>query len=357
MPKPIRATTNMLEETRKALLEKVEEYMKKLESGILSNGCIEYKMPYAYPDSDFERPQVEFTAEAWAKMTALVCTTSSEIAWNGIVDRIDETHFKITDILVYPQVVSGATVDIDEGERGIWLGKIPREQRCKLNFQGHSHVNMSPNPSSTDMSSRKDVVEILDPEDGYFIFFIMNKSFEFTAAIYDMVTNMLYDTKEIDFVIPIEDNLLEWCKNEKKYKLSTKTYSYGGSYGSYNSKGFGTKGTGAGSSVKKFPATTGSGAAGSSEGAKPGDKKSDVKGIKTLSELNITKKTLMSQCMINDKEADAVMEMLFEEVNDGMLFNTYYALLKEARDITWGDSNSSSYDYDGYGGYGGWSSY
>lgn len=337
MPKPIRATQNMIEETKVALLAKVDAYLEKLKTDVLKDGTIEFKMPYAYTEPDFDRPQVTFTPEAWAKMSALVCTTSSEIAWNGVVEREDETHFKITDILVYPQKVASATVEADETERALWLAKIPFEERRKLNFYGHSHVTMSPTPSSTDMTDRKDVVGTL-AEDGFAIFFIMNKSFDFTGAIYDMESNTLFDTKEIDFHVPVGEDLLAWVKAEKTDKLKNKTYG-----GTYNSSGAG-KGN-----VSKFPTGTGSSSGYKKQDSSKGKgNKSALDKPLTRSQLQISETTIVNSLIVTYTEAALIVDELLESVNAGWTANNADALLMEAELIK--EEHDALADYSKWNG-------
>lgn len=313
MPVPIRATDNMIEETQKELLQKVAKFLEELKTKNLTKGNISFNQAYTYDEKDFSRPIVEFAPEAWMKMVALISTTSSEIAWNGVVDRKADDHYYISDILVYPQKVTGATVDPDEGERSLWLSKIPREQRCKLGFQGHSHVNMSPSPSGTDMVSRAEIVQHLSDED-FYIFMIMNKSYEFTMALYDMKTNALYDTKDIDVVAYVgDDNLLDWCKEEKKEKIKTSYYS--GSYNSNNKKSNTTPITKA-NEKEKEPASS--------------DKKGKSKSKITAAELHITASTIVNHCIVTWKEAECILEELLEEVNNGQLTNNADLLLIEA---------------------------
>lgn len=342
MPVPIRATDNMIEETQKELLVKVAKFLEELKTKNLTKGTISFSQAYEYGEADCIRPVVEFAPEAWMKMTALVSTVSSEIAWNGIVDRKDDSHYYISDILVYPQKVTGATVDPDEGERSLWLSKIPREQRCKLGFQGHSHVNMAPSPSGTDMESRAEIVQHLDEND-FYIFMIMNKSYEYTMALYDMKTNALYDTKDIEVVSYVgETNLLDWYKEEKKNKIKT---TYTGSY--------------YGSSKKEntTPITKSSSVKNSTPAKNENKGKGKSKAI-TKSQLQISASAIVNHCMVGYYEADAILDDLLEEVNSGRLANNPDLLLIEADVIR--DEHDALADYSSYGygygyGYGGYS--
>ena len=68
----------------------------------------------------------------------------------------------------------------------------------------HSHVNMGVSPSGTDMGHREKIVSQLMDED-YYIFMIWNKSLKWSAAIYDMPSNALYDTEDIDVMVRFAD--------------------------------------------------------------------------------------------------------------------------------------------------------
>lgn len=146
------------------------------------------------------RPKVYFTEKAFMKTLKLLMDYSTEIAWHGIVEREDDMTFRITDVLVYPQVVSGATVKTDDKEYADWLDDQPDEIFEKIRFQAHSHVRMGVSPSATDLGSQDDIVKQLTGED-YYIFAIFNKDLLVNMWIYDMKNNAKYDTDDIDIFL------------------------------------------------------------------------------------------------------------------------------------------------------------
>lgn len=308
MPVPFKVTENMLEETRAALTEKVEKFLEELKNKNLINGTIKFEQPYEYPTESCIRPEIEFSPEAWMKMTALIATNKGELAWYGVVDRKDEAHFYVSDILVYPQVVTGATVDHDEGERSKWFAEMPREIRSKCRLQAHSHVDFSPTPSGEDMNSRKDFLKYLSGNE-YMIYMIINKKYEFTVAIYDLETNTIYKNNEVDIVVRAgETNLFDWYKKENIEKI--KTYSYTAP---------------AQSKEKNLAPVNG--------GKTKNEKEKPPKNKLTKSQLQISASAIVNHCGVGWNKAYDIMEELLEEVNAGTLANNQDALLFGAEEI------------------------
>lgn len=332
MPVPFKVTENMLEETRTALTEKVEKFLEELKNKNLINGTIKFEQPYEYPTESCIRPEIEFSPEAWMKMTALIATNKGELAWYGVVDRKDEAHFYVSDILVYPQVVTGATVDHDEGERSKWFAEMPREIRSKCRLQAHSHVDFSPTPSGEDMNSRKDFLKYLSGNE-YMIYMIINKKYEFTVAIYDLETNAIYKNNEVDIVVKAgEVNLFDWYKKENADKIKTYLHTPSGS-----------------AKTKEKGLTPVNG------GKTKNEKEKSSKKELTKSQLQISASAIVNHCMVGYYEADAILDELLEEVNSGHLANNPDLLLIEADAIR--DKHDALADY-GYGysygyGYGG----
>ena len=156
-------------------------------------------------------------------MYALVDECDKEIAWDGIVYRDEEKPyiFYITDIIVYPQEVSGATVETDDEKYLEWLNSLDDETFNHRRFNGHSHVRMGVTPSSTDTTYREQsVLNIPD----FFIFGIFNKSKAFNFQIYDIENNIIYDSSDIIFYTP-EPDYSEWAKDIIKEKVVTKKYT------------------------------------------------------------------------------------------------------------------------------------
>lgn len=192
------------------------------------------------------KARILFKKKAWEKMRALVREFSSEVAWHGTVERTDDFNFEITDIVVYPQTVTGVTVNTDQEAYEMWLIQQPDEIFNNIRFQGHSHVNMPVSPSGTDEENMRKLVTQLGDDD-FYIFLIINKSHNVNARIYDMKTNLLFESADIQ--VDYEPNDLDDFLAEAKEKVKAKTAStssygagyrspYGTSYGgySYNTK-------------------------------------------------------------------------------------------------------------------------
>lgn len=176
-----------------------------------------------------KRVSVIITARALYKMFTLVFAYSSEVAWHGLVSRPEQNKFLIEDIIVYPQQVASATVNTDQEEYTKWLMSLPEGTLEKLRFQGHSHVNMSVTPSAVDLTHQQGIVSQLGDED-YYIFAIVNKSAHINIWVYDMISNLKYNTDDIDLFYVSEDidlevaNMLDWCdKNITKQTYAAKT--------------------------------------------------------------------------------------------------------------------------------------
>lgn len=187
-----------------------------------------FKLPVATNDN---RAKLKMTGKAWAKMMILILNYDSEVAWHGLVERdADEpATFTITDILLYPQEVTGSTVTTDQQEYQDWMFSLSDEQLTAMRFQGHSHVNMAVTPSSTDEDHEEGIVNMLKNDD-FYIFGIFNKKGDKTLRIFDCRTNTYYETKDIDFAV-ISDDIGE-LREDMEDMVKRKTYTYTGtSYG------------------------------------------------------------------------------------------------------------------------------
>ena len=151
-------------------------------------------------------PRIIYTPLAWTKQNLLIMSQSGEVGWHGIVEVVDrgKNIYKITDIIVYPQIVSGATVTTDELVYSNWLGSQPDEIFNGLKAHFHSHVNMGVTPSGVDEADKDKIVEQLSknkPEQ-FYIFMIWNKRLEFSADIYDVMNGIRW--KNDDVTIEVE---------------------------------------------------------------------------------------------------------------------------------------------------------
>lgn len=234
MAKPIQLTEELI-------AKMTEEFSENLRKARMSDGQISYTKAFTYPGKDDIRAKVWFSPVAYLKMTALINGFTSEIAWHGVVERMNDTEFIINDIVVYPQEVSGATVNTDQEGYQQWLMDLDEETANHLHMQGHSHVNMGTTPSATDISHQERIISQLSG-DMFYIFMIFNKRMERTIALYDFKYNTLYENSDIDVgILGGGMDMAEFLQTAKSV-VKTKVYTYGGSNyggGSYGGSSYG----------------------------------------------------------------------------------------------------------------------
>lgn len=182
-------------------------------------------LSYDIPTSDKKEAVLIFDAVAYAKMLMLLGNFDTEVAWHGTAERVEGSTFKITDIIVYPQRVTGGTVNTDQEEYEKWLYSLDDEQFNNLRFQGHSHVNFGPYPSSVDLSHQERIVEQLE-DDMFYIFGIWNKKLDYSLKIFDLADNTLYTKDDITIFIddmPLDDK--DFISDAKKLVSTSKAYA------------------------------------------------------------------------------------------------------------------------------------
>lgn len=184
--------------------DKHDELMEKF-SAYLKNVCMTTNsLSFQHSVVDVKNKDkvfVTFSMKAYIKMRDLVDRFESEVGWFGFIDKISDLEYHITDICVYPQLVTGATV---KETNEPWDDDMPIEQIKRRHFHGHSHVNMQPTPSSTDMKHRDDQVAMVK-SDSFYFFMITNKKCAWTAALFDLANNVVYNTDDILIDVDLGD--------------------------------------------------------------------------------------------------------------------------------------------------------
>jgi len=177
------------------------DFEKALSTAKLADGKISFTKTFSI---EKRKATVYFTPEAWAKMFCLLQEFSDEVAWHGVANRMDtdgKDEYLITDILVYPQEVSGTTVEMDTEKYAVWLQENDEDERFyNIHMQGHSHVNMAPNPSGVDLNHQEEILVQLGNED-FYIFMIYNKSLKRNIKVYDLQKNVLFEDGDVDVKI------------------------------------------------------------------------------------------------------------------------------------------------------------
>lgn len=152
-----------------------------------------------------ERAIVFVSGRALAKSNALVAYSKNEVAWHYVMHRGRKPDtYHIDDVLVYPQLVSAATVDTDQQAYQDWLMALPDEVFSRVRGQAHSHVRMPVFPSSTDSRNQEELLSTLGDEDFYF-FEITNKYRDTWACLIDHKTHKVFESEQISFVCLDED--------------------------------------------------------------------------------------------------------------------------------------------------------
>ena len=190
MSRPIKLTQELIDECR-------QDFEKALSLTKLSDGKLSFTKAFSCGD---RKAVVYFSAEAWAKMTMLIKEFDKEVAWHGVARRTEDEsldEYVIDDIVVYPQEVTGATVEMDTEKYALWIQENIEDERFNhIYMQGHSHVNMGTSPSSVDLNHQEEILGMLGDND-FYIFMIWNKSFASTNKIYDLKKNVMFEDKEI----------------------------------------------------------------------------------------------------------------------------------------------------------------
>jgi hypothetical protein len=169
------------------------DFAAMLDGVKMSDGKLNYNINFKYDDCD---AVVWLSPDAYKKTVALITEFKDEVGWHGTVSRLGDTEFIVEDVFVYPQDVTGSTVNTDQTAYTEWLYGLDDETFNKIRMQGHSHVNMGVSPSGVDDSHRQKILEQLEP-DMFYIFMIWNKSLSVHTLIYDMARNVLYEDKDI----------------------------------------------------------------------------------------------------------------------------------------------------------------
>lgn len=214
MSKIIKMTPEHIEECKR-------DFEESLRNAKLSDGRISFSKSFSSID---RKARVMFTEIAWLKMQTLIREFNNEVAWHGIAMRGDDDDYIISDILVYPQEVTGATVTTDQEKYQMWLMSHEDDVFNNIRMQGHSHVNMQVTPSGVDTSLYDRILDQLD-DTMFYIFMIYNKRGDKTIKIYDMAKNVMFDTSDVTVAIMDDGTGTEKFLRDAKEMVKTKSYT------------------------------------------------------------------------------------------------------------------------------------
>lgn len=185
-----------------------------------------------------EKIELVFSETARKKMYYLIKECDKEIAWHGLVER-SGNGFYVEDIIMFPQNVTGATVTTDDDKYPAWINTQPNEVFNKINFHGHSHVDMGVTPSGVDKTYQENIIRQkmtgFAEEKGFYIFGIFNKKGDYWLNIYDIDNNKLYETDDIKYMV-YEPHEQDWAKEQIKEYVTIETFT--SPYRRYNGTGY-----------------------------------------------------------------------------------------------------------------------
>ena len=224
------------------------EFLEKFKNEIANygfNGGSSMTIKTNFEEVAKEKVIIRYTQEAFLRMQALVDFFDSEVAWYGLCERLGEKEFRVYDVKVCKQEVTGAKVDTSDEDTLEFFCSLTDDEAEHLHFQAHSHVKMSTGASGTDIQNQQDVVKNMG-KTGYYIFQIWNKNNDINTYLYDLDNNVFYDRKDV--MIVIEDSLGDlddFIASVADLVVEKKTYPYqysGSGYaGNYYNKSAETK--------------------------------------------------------------------------------------------------------------------
>jgi hypothetical protein len=202
MPRPIIMTEEMKQKARADFNEILDEIK-------MSDGKLIYNRVFKYENKS---ATVWLTQESYRKIVALVTNFSSEVGWHGTVSRAADNEFIIENIFVYPQEVTGSTVNTDQKLYTEWLYSLDDDAFNKIRMQGHSHCSMGVSPSGVDDTHRQHILNQLEP-DMFYIFQIWNKSLAVHTLVYDMAQNILYEDDDVEIKLQNDEGMDEFLED------------------------------------------------------------------------------------------------------------------------------------------------
>lgn len=241
MAKIIKLTPELKDELRAKFEKALDE--SKCQDGV-------FKFSSGFSKTENRKATVLITATAWEKMFLLLEHFETEVGWHYLARRGDDPEkdeYIVYDVLVYPQVVTGTTVNTDQIKYQEWILAQPDEVFEHIRAHGHSHVRMGTSPSSVDIDHQGRILDQVKDND-FYIFMIWNKPLNYTAKIYDLGRNVMFESKDIsvqylgqgfDYVQFLKE--ADGAVEKRSYQSSYVGSGYSGSR--YSSDNFSSKST------------------------------------------------------------------------------------------------------------------
>lgn len=222
-----------------------KQFIEYMQNATFTDGKINFQRTLGLIE---DKAELRFSEIAWLKMQRLIQENSKEVAWHGVAFRKEDEEgnvYFVSDILIYPQEVTGANVETDQKKYEMWLMSQEDDVFNNIRFQGHSHVNMGTTPSSVDTTHQSKILEQVE-DDMFYIFVIWNKRNEKFVRIYDMKKNRIFETTDVTVTVQddglgVERFLREADEMVKEHVYTppktagyVSPYTGSGYYGGYN---------------------------------------------------------------------------------------------------------------------------
>ena len=181
------------------------------------------------------KPKVVIDHKLNRKMELIIDLIDTEVGWYGLVEWQKPNIFKVKDIYLLKQEVTGIFTEIDamalcDLEDELEKKGLLKEEELDttgLYLWGHSHVNMDPSPSGTDTDTMKKICDRSQPP--FFIRLIQNKKGDRTVTLYiedkDSLVQkyaLIYDVPWVETEDLGEEDVRDALKEEIKDKVKSK---------------------------------------------------------------------------------------------------------------------------------------
>ena len=195
-------------------------------------------------------PKIVIDHKLNRKMELIIDLIDTEVGWYGLVEWQKPDIFKVKDLYLLKQEVTGTFTEIDAMDLCNLEDRLEKAGLLKedtfdttgLYLWGHSHVNMCPSPSGTDTDTMKKICERSKPP--FFIRLIQNKKGDRTVTLYIEDKNSLVQEYALIYNVPWvetedlgEDDVREELRKEINDKVQSKyvapdvtVKSYSGKY-------------------------------------------------------------------------------------------------------------------------------
>ena len=216
--KPIKLTEDMKLLVFNDMVKKLEEQMNNYGFNT-TDASITIKTNFVQTAE--KKVVISYTQQAYLRMRELVQFFDTEVAWYGLVEKIDPLHYRVYDVKVCKQYVNGTKVDTEDEDTIEFFNSLTDEEVEHMHFQAHSHVNMSTSASGTDVQNQEDMISNLGGK-GFYIFQIWNKKDDISTYLYDLDSNIFYDRKDVLIDVEGVDEFIASVAD----LVQKKTYTY-----------------------------------------------------------------------------------------------------------------------------------